>query len=87
MTTCFLNRASGATLGQSDPSLWTYRSNIVTQHEQGLSNADQRRYWNEKGGPIWVAKEDMYALQRAFTAHEGERLQVRVGLNAGEAVW
>ena len=27
------------------------------------------------------------ALQRAFTAHEGERLQVRVGLNAGEAVW
>ena len=24
------------------------------------SNVDQRRYWNEKGGPAWVANEEMY---------------------------
>ncbi len=30
------------------------------QNEPAASNADQRRYWNEKGGPAWLANEEMY---------------------------
>ena len=28
--------------------------------EPAASNTEQRRYWNEKGGPAWVANEDLY---------------------------
>ena len=37
----------------------------MTQDEAGASNADQRRYWNEKGGPAWVANEEMYEQELA----------------------
>ena len=30
------------------------------QNDPAASNAEQRRYWNEKGGPTWVANEEMY---------------------------
>jgi class 3 adenylate cyclase len=37
-------------------------------------------------GSVTSAVECAVALQRAFAAHEGEQLQVRIGLNAGEPI-
>ncbi len=37
-------------------------------------------------GSATSAMECAIALQRAFAAHDGEPLQVRVGLNAGEPI-
>ena len=35
------------------------------QDELGGRNAEQRRYWNEKGGPTWVANEEVYDQELA----------------------
>jgi adenylate cyclase len=37
-------------------------------------------------GSVTKAMDCAIALQRAFASHEGEPLQVRVGLNAGEPI-
>ena len=62
----------------------------MTQGELGATNADQRRYWNEKGGPTWVANEQMYdheleplgrlAMDRAKVAIEEQVLDVGCGM-------
>ena len=52
----------------------------MTQDEAGASNADQRRYWNEKGGPTWVANEEMYDQELEPLGHIAmDRAKVTLG--------